>query len=61
MILRDLSLDNIIGQIKLGVSTRHSLNNFYETMAFCSQTGPKNVCNALKDENWISVMHEELN
>ena len=34
--LRDLTLDNVIGNIEKGVSTRKSLNNFSETMAFVS-------------------------
>ena len=38
---RDLTLDNVIGNIQKGVSTRKSLNNFYETMAFVSQVEPQ--------------------
>jgi len=30
-------------------------------MAFVSQLEPKIVAEALKDNNWINAMHEELN
>jgi len=30
-------------------------------MAFVSQIEPKTVGEALEDNNWINVMHEELN
>jgi len=58
---RDLTLDNVIGNIEKGVSTRKSLNNFCETMAFVSQVEPENLNEALKDSNWILAMQEELN
>ena len=48
---RDLTLDNVIGNIEKGVSTRKSLNNFCETMAFVSQVEPKNLNEALKGSN----------
>ena len=34
---RDLSVDNIIKDIEKGLTTRHSLNLFYEHTAFVSQ------------------------
>jgi len=34
---KNLSLDNVIGQVQKGVSTRRSLNQFCEHMAFVSQ------------------------
>jgi len=46
----DLSLDNIIGQIEQGVSTRQTLNHFYENMAFVSQIEPSSTHDALNDE-----------
>ena len=57
---RDLTLDNVIGNIEKGVSIRKSLNNFCEAMAFVSQVEPKNLNEALKDRNWILAMQEEL-
>ena len=58
---RDLTLDNVIGNIEKGVSTRKSLNNLCETMTFVSQVEPKNLNEALKDSNWILAMQEEMN
>jgi len=58
---RNLSLDNIIGQVQKGVTTRRSMNHFCEHMAFVSQVEPKLVGEALEDSNWINAMHEELN
>ena len=58
---RNLSWDNVIGQVQKGVSTRSTLNQFCEHMAFVSQTEPKTVVDALEDSNWITAMHEELN
>ena len=59
--LLKVSQDNIIVQIEKGVSTRHSINNICEHMTFVSQIEPKSICDALKDENWIVVMHDVLN
>jgi len=58
---RNLSLDNIIGQVQKGVTTRRSMNHFCEHMAFVSQVEPKSVSEPLEDSNWINAMHEELN
>ena len=57
---RGLSKDNIIGDIKQGVSTRHRIV-FCEHDAFVSQIEPKNVSDALNDSNWIVAMQDELN
>jgi len=56
-----LSQDNFIGQVQKGVSTRRSLNNFCEHMAFVSQVKPKTIADAIEDNNWINAIHEELN
>ena len=52
---RNLSLDNVIGQIHKGDSTRNSLNLLCEHMAFVSQIEPKSIQKALSDSNWISL------
>jgi len=58
---RDLSVENIIGQIKEGVSTCSSISNFSRHTDFVSQVEPKSIEEALKDEKWVDAMHEELN
>jgi len=58
---RNLSLDNVIGQVQKGVSTRSALNQLCQHMAFVSQTKPKTIADALEDSSWITAMHEELN
>ena len=57
---RGLSKDNIIGDIKQGVSTRRKLV-FFDIVAFVSQVEPKNVNDALCDSNWVVAMQDELN
>jgi len=58
---RDLLVENIIGQIKEGVSTCSSISNFCRHTTFVSQIEPKSTDEALKDEKWVEAMHEELN
>ena len=58
---RNLSLDNIIGQVQKGVTTKRSMNHFWKHMAFVSQVEPKSMGEALEDSNWINAMHEALN
>ena len=58
---RDLSVENIIRQIKEGVSTRSYVSNFCRHTTFVSQVEPKSIEEALKDEKWVDAMHEELN
>ena len=57
---RGLSLDNIIGDISKGVVTRN-MSNLCITIAFVSKIEPKNVDEALQDDQWCIAMQEELN
>jgi len=47
---KNLSLDNIIGQIKQGVFTRSTFNNFFENMVFVSQIEPTSIDIALSGD-----------
>jgi len=47
-----MSLDNVIGDISKGVSTRKQLSQLCLNVTFVSQIEPKTVDDALKDENW---------
>jgi len=58
---KDLSLNNIIGQIDKGVFTRNSLNIFCEHMDFVSQIEPKTISKVINDVNWFVATHDELN
>jgi hypothetical protein len=54
-------VDNILGSIKRGVTTRSRLANFCEFYSFVSTLEPLKVEEALGDPNWIIAMQEELN
>ena len=53
--------DQIIGNPSSGVRTRFSLRNICINLAFISQIEPKNINDALDDENWMIAMQQELN
>jgi hypothetical protein len=54
-------VDNILGSIKRGVTTRSRLANFCEFYSFVSSLEPLKVEEALGDPDWIIAMQEELN
>jgi len=56
-----MSIDNIIGQIPRGVSTRRHVVEFCNHFAFVSKIEHQSVCQSLKDELWTTAMQEELN
>lgn len=60
-ILRDMSIENIIGDISKGVSTRRQLGQLCINVIFVSQVELKNINEASKDENWYLAMQEEHN
>ena len=51
----------VIGDITAGITTRRGRANYCANAAFLAQEEPKNIKEALEDENWISAMQEELN
>lgn len=53
-------LDQVIGDIRKGVSTRSQVNNFCKYYAFISQIHPKTISDALLDDGWLLDMQEEL-
>ena len=53
--------DQIIGNPSSGVRTRSSLGNICNNIVFISQIEPKNINDALVDENSMIAMQEELN
>ncbi|GKV40372.1 hypothetical protein SLEP1_g48027 [Rubroshorea leprosula] len=57
---KDHPKDQIIGDIENGVTTRSHFD-FVNNFAFISHIEPKNVNDALEDENWFLAMQEELN
>jgi hypothetical protein len=54
-------VDQILGDISKGVTTRSRLANFCEHYSFVSSIEPFRVEEALQDLNWVLAMQEELN
>jgi hypothetical protein len=60
-IQRNHPMDQILGDINKGVTTRSRLANFCEHYTFVSSIEPFRVEEALQDPNWVLAMQEELN
>jgi hypothetical protein len=58
---RDHPVNNILGDIEKGVTTRSRVANFYEHYLFVSSFEPFKVEDALRDLDWVVAMQEELN
>jgi transposase InsO family protein len=54
-------VDQILGDISKGVTTRSRLANFFEHYSFVSSIEPFMVEEALQDPDWVLAMQEELN
>jgi hypothetical protein len=57
----DHPVDNILGDIKKGITTRSCVTNFCEYYSFVSSFDLFKVEDALRDLNWVVAMQEELN
>jgi hypothetical protein len=60
-IQRDHPVDNILGDIKKGVTTRSHVANFCEHYSFICSLEPFKVEDELHDPDWVVAMQEELN
>jgi hypothetical protein len=60
-IQRHHPVDQILGDISKGVTTRSRLANFCENYSFVSSIEPFRVEEALQDPDWVLAMQEELN
>jgi hypothetical protein len=54
-------VDNILGDIKKGVTIRSCIAKFYEHYSFVSSFESFKVEDALHDTDWVVSMEEELN
>jgi hypothetical protein len=54
-------VDQILGDISKGVTTRSRLANFCEHYSFVSSIEPFRVEEALQDPDWVLAIQEELN
>jgi hypothetical protein len=61
MIQRNHLVDQILGDISKGVTTRSGLSIFCEHYSFVSSIEPFRVEEALLDPDWVLAMQEELN
>jgi hypothetical protein len=58
---RDHPVNNILGDMKKGVTTRSHVANFYKHYSLVSSLEPFKVEDALRDPYWVVAMQEELN
>jgi hypothetical protein len=58
---RDHPVNNILGDIKKGVTTRSCVANFCEHYSFVSFLEPFKVEDVLCDPDWVVDVQEELN
>jgi hypothetical protein len=58
---RNHPVDQILGDISKGVTTRSRLANFCEHYSFVSSIKPFKLEEALQDLDWVLAMQEELN
>jgi hypothetical protein len=58
---RDHPVDNILGDIKKGVTTGSRVATFCQHHSFVSSLKPFKVEDVLRDPNWVVAMQEELN
>jgi hypothetical protein len=58
---RDHPVDNTLGDIKKGVTTRSRAAIFCENYSFVSSFEPLKVEDALRDPDWVVAMQEKLN
>ena len=61
IIQKDHLVDNILGSIIKGITTRSRLATFCEHYSFVSSLEPLKVEEALGDPDWVMTMQEELN
>jgi hypothetical protein len=54
-------VDQILGDIGKGVTTRSCIASFCEHYSFVYSIEPFRVEEVLQDPNWVMAMHEELN
>jgi hypothetical protein len=54
-------VNNILGDIEKGVTTRSRIVNFCEYYSLVSSFEPFKVENTLRDLDWVVDMQEELN
>jgi hypothetical protein len=60
-IQRDYPVDNILGDIKKGVTNRSHVANFCQHYSFVSFMEPFKIEDALRGLDWVVAMQEELN